>query len=131
MTDLADEARRLSLASALMRHARERAGDLSPDADVAGLLVAARSLAADIGAFEHQHRVRFEPGYPGALAGPERNSGERVRALFACTAYAPSGQAVGTVFTTLIAGRRPTVSVAPPNALVDWRVDVGRHPPRA
>jgi hypothetical protein len=117
MGDLADEARRLSLASALNRHARELAGELRAESDVARLLVVAHSLAAEVGELQQRHHVRFDPGYPGVVAGPETD-GARARVLFACTAYRPDGHAVGTVFTTLIAGRRPTVSVAPPGALV-------------
>jgi hypothetical protein len=116
MTDLADEARRLSLAAALTRHARERV-DPSVDAGVAALLVAARALARGLEEFERRHHVRFEPAYPGEVAGPEA-SGERGRVLFACTASRLDGRAVGTVFTALIAGRPPTVSVGPPGTRV-------------
>jgi len=35
------------------------------------------------------------------------------RLVFACTAFRDAAE-LGTVFTTLIAGRRPTVSIAPP-----------------
>ena len=117
MADLADEARRLSLASALTRHARERTDRIAPDADVAALLVAARALARGVDEFEERHHVRFDPAYPGAVAGPEAG-GEPARVLFACTASRADGRAVGTAFTTLIAGRRPTVSVGPPGTLV-------------
>jgi hypothetical protein len=117
MTDLADEARRLSLASALTRHARERADDFPQDADVPALLVAGRSLSSGVDDFEERHHVRFDPGYPGVVAGPEA-AGDRARVLFACTASRPDGRAVGTVFTTLIAGRRPSVSVGPPGTVV-------------
>ena len=117
MSDLADEARRLSLASALTRHARGRARDFPLDTNVATLLVAGRSLSSDSDEFERRHHVRFEPRYPGLVAGP-RPSGSRARVLFACMAHGPDGRAVGRVFTTLIAGRQPTVSVAPPDALV-------------
>jgi class 3 adenylate cyclase len=117
MADLADEGRRLALASALMRHAAERAGQLPPEADVAALLVAGRSLARGVDDFEERHHVRFDPAYPGVVAGPEA-TGKRARVLFACTASRPDGRAVGAVLTTLIAGRRPTVSVGPPGTLV-------------
>jgi hypothetical protein len=117
MADLADEARRLSLASALTRHARERAGAPPPEADVAALLVAGRSLARGVEDFERRHHVRFDPGYPGLVAGPEA-AGSRARVLFACTASGTDGRAVGMVFTTLIAGRRPSVSVGPPGTVV-------------
>jgi hypothetical protein len=115
MTDaLADAARRLALAASLTRGA-SRAGDLPTDAE--GLLAAARALA------DVSHRdVRFEPPYPGASPGPER-AGGRLRVVLACTARGPDGREIGTVFTTLIAGRRVTVSVAPPGTPIDpsWK----------
>jgi hypothetical protein len=117
MADLSDEARRLSLASALNRHANEHLVELAAETSQAMLLVAARSLAGEVEDFEQRHRVRFEPGFPGDVAGPER-SGPRARVLLTCMAYDRVGRAVGRVFTTLIAGRRPSVSVAPPDARV-------------
>jgi len=117
MADLADEARRLSLASALTRHARERVEAFGADAGVAVLLVAARALADGMDEFAQRHHIRFEPAYPGSVAGPDA-SGERRRVLFVCTASRPDGRAVGTVFTTLIAGRSPSVSVGPPGTRV-------------
>ena len=85
-------------------------------ADEAGLLAAARALED----LTHP-RVRFDPPYPGVTAGPEL-AGDRLRLVFACRAQDDNGE-LGTVFTTLIAGREPTVSVAPPGAPIDddWR----------
>jgi len=107
------EGRRLALAAVLRRHAG-RAGE-SP-ADEAGLLAAARALED----LDHA-RVRFEPSYPGVTAGPEL-AGDRLRLVLACRAHDGHG-VLGTVFTTLIAGRKPTVSVAPPGAPIDtdWK----------
>jgi hypothetical protein len=103
------EGRRLALAAALRRHAG-RAGEAP--SDEAGLLAAARALE-DV---DHA-RVRFDPPYPGVTAGPE-HAGERLRLVLACRAHDDNGL-LGTVFTTLIAGRKPTVSVAPPGAPID------------
>ncbi len=71
---------------------------------------------AALGDVDHP-RVRFDPPYPGVTAGPER-AGERLRLVLACRALDGDGE-LGTVFTTLIAGRKPTVSVAPPAAPID------------
>jgi hypothetical protein len=94
---LSVEARRLALAAGLTREAARLV------ADSQRLDEAERALA-DV---SHPH-TRFEPPYPGhrVREGPERR-------VLACTAFR-EGAEVGTVFTTLIAGRRPTVSVAPP-----------------
>jgi hypothetical protein len=101
---LAAEARRLALAASLTRQARRLVGE--PPDDEQLLADAARELAAA------EHRgVRFEPPYPGE-GRPER-AGGRTRLVLACTAHAEEGE-IGTVFTTLIAGRPPAVSVAPP-----------------
>jgi hypothetical protein len=107
------EGRRLALAATLRRHAG-RVGEAP--ADEAGLLAAVRALEC----LTHP-RVRFDPAYPGVTAGPER-AGERLRLVLACRAHDENGE-LGTVFTTLIAGRKPTVSVAPPGAPIDtdWK----------
>jgi hypothetical protein len=94
---LSDEARRLALGSSLTLQARR----LAPQ-PLDGLEAAAEALAAAT------HRgVAFDPAYPGL--------GEREgrRLLLACRAYR-DGEELGTVFTALIVGREPTVSVAPP-----------------
>lgn len=98
MTDsLAVEARRLALAAALTREAaRVVAGSETLDD-------AERALAG----VSHPE-TRFEPPYPGDRA--REGSG---RLVLACTAFR-DGAELGTVFTTLIDGRKPSVSVAPP-----------------
>jgi hypothetical protein len=106
---LAVEGRRLALAATLTRHAG-RVG--KAPVDETGLLAAAQALEE----LDHP-RVSFEPPYPGVTAGPER-AGERLRLVLACRAHNGNGE-LGTVFTTLIAGRKPTVSVAPPAAPID------------
>jgi hypothetical protein len=94
---LAVEARRLALAAALTREAVRLAGDSE------GPVEAERALAG----VSHPDTT-FEPPYPGVRV----REGE-LRLVLACTAFR-DGAELGTVFTTLIAGRRPTVSVAPP-----------------
>ena len=97
---LADEARRLALGSSLTRQARRLAPQ--PLNDENELLAAARALTAAT------HRdVRFVPPYPGV------GEPEGPRLLLACRAYR-GDEELGTVFTALIAGREPAVSVAPP-----------------
>jgi hypothetical protein len=94
---LADEARRLALASSLTRQTRRLAAGPLDD-----LAAAAQALAAAT-----HPDVVFEPAYPGV------GEHEGRRLLLACRAYR-DGAEVGTVFTALIVGREPTVSVAPP-----------------
>ena len=94
---LADEARRLALGSSLTRQARLLAPQPLEDLDAAADALAAAT-----------HRdVLFEPAYPGLGVR------EGLRLLLACRAYR-DGEELGTVFTALIVGREPSVSVAPP-----------------
>jgi hypothetical protein len=101
---LTAEAHRLALAASLTRQARRLVAEPADDERL--LIDGARRLAA----VAHP-RVRFDPHYPG-VGKPER-AGGRARLVLACTAYGDDGE-IGTVFTTLIAGRPPAVSVAPP-----------------
>jgi hypothetical protein len=94
---LAVEARRLALAAALTRQAVRLLADSEP-------LDEGERALADV---SHPD-TRFEPTYPG-----DRVREGTKRRVFACTAFR-DGAELGTVFTTLIAGRKPTVSVAPP-----------------
>jgi hypothetical protein len=94
---LAVEARRLALAAALTREAVRLV------ADIARLDEAERALAG-----ASHPDTTFEPSYPGA-----RVRESELRLVLACTAFR-DGAELGTVFTTLIAGRKPSVSVAPP-----------------
>jgi hypothetical protein len=112
MTDgapAAAQGRRLTLAAGLAWRARRCADGAAPD-DLLGL---AGRLAAAGPPVERAHRVRFEPPYPGATAGPETVAGGR-RLVLACRALGPGGAEEAVVFTTLIAGRPPQVSAAPP-----------------
>jgi hypothetical protein len=104
------EGRRLALASVLGRHCRARA-PVGPDTRE-GLIAAARSLADEADGLADRHRVRFEPAFPGATAGPEDVGAPRL--VLACALAERDGRPIGTAFTTLIAGRPPSVSVAPP-----------------
>jgi hypothetical protein len=113
VSGLADEAHRLALAAAATRHAITRLGEV-----VEGeTLPAAQSLSEGADELERRHNVRFDPPYPGMLAG------DAARMLLACSARRTSGEQIGIVFTTLIPGRRPSVSVAPPGTDVGkgWR----------
>lgn len=113
MSDLADEAHRLALGAAATRHAIARLGEVV-EGDT---LPAARSLSEGADELERRHKVRFDPPYPGMLTG------DAARLLLACSARRASGEPIGIVFTTLIPGRRPSVSVAPPGTDVGkgWR----------
>jgi hypothetical protein len=127
----ADQGRRLALAIALThRAARDlgprRAGGgrgaprVPPDVDEAGLLELACRLAAHARPVERAHALRFEPGYPGRTGGVEAPGGTP-RLVLACLAV-DERSPVGVVFTTLIAGRPPQVTVAPPSASIprEW-----------
>jgi hypothetical protein len=71
----------------------------------------AHHLQQDVASIERAHNYRFEPAYPGATAGPEPVMGSW-RLVLACTDY-KDGMVLGVVFTTLIPGRPPQVSIAP------------------
>ncbi len=117
------EARRLTLAAALMGLARCAAGRrVAPDSDAAELLALARTLAEDGSAIERIYHFRFDPSYPGVSTGPQTvTSG--LRLVLACTATTDDGTELGIVFTTLIPGRAPLVTVAPVGAPIppEWR----------
>jgi hypothetical protein len=117
------ERRRLLISAALTAHARRRLGDSLADGSGPGeLLDLAVRLKEDAGPVERNYRLRFEPAYPGFTAGPQI-VGRTCRLLLACSVRDRDGSPLGVVFTTLIAGRPPQVSVAPPGAAIpgDWR----------
>ena len=117
------EARRLFLSAALTAHAlRCVGGRLADDSDARDLLALALNLDAE--RVERAHRLSFEPSSPGVTAGVKNTSGSR-RLLLACRAFDRDGAPLGVVFTTLIPGRLPQVSVAPATTpiLKEW------HPP--
>lgn len=117
------ETRRLVASTALTAHAlRSLGGRLAADGNAAALLEAALRLGEEADLLERRYRLRFEPPYPGVTAGVEGMEGGP-RLVLACTAGDPEGNPLGVVFTTLIPGRRPQVSVAPVEARIpeEWR----------
>ncbi len=114
------EARRLFLSAALPTHAtrslRGRVGD-----DAGRLLAVARRLGEGVAPVQRRYRLRFEPPYPGLTTGPERLRGGS-RIVLACRAF-DEERPLGVVFTTLIPGRLPQVSVAPAETGIseEWR----------
>jgi hypothetical protein len=104
---LGEQGRRLTLAADLTARARRcarAAGD-----DLPGLARRLEGIAAEV---ERAHRVRFDPPYPGASDGVEAVRGGR-RLVLRCRALDAHGSPEAVVYTTLIAGRAPLVSVAP------------------
>ncbi len=117
------EARRLFVSAALTMHAvRSARGRLPADGEGGDLLALARRLGEEISPVQQRHRLRFEPPYPGLTAGPERVSAG-FRIVLACRAFDREERPLGVVFTTLIPGRLPQVSVAPIEAGIpeEWR----------
>lgn len=116
-----DDGRRLALAAALLGLARRHCGRrISATSTGAELVSLAQALGDDAGSVARSQAVRFAPAYPGASAGPE-SVGDTRRLVLAC-AVATNEAELGVVFTTLIAGQQPRISVAPPGALIpaDW-----------
>jgi hypothetical protein len=123
------ERRRLLVSATLTAQARRRLGSTLAAGSSAGeLLDLARTLNEIADLIERAYRIRFEPTYPGVTAGPESVSGTS-RLLLACGVRDRGGTPIGVVFTALIAGRAPQVSVAPPGAGIpgDWRPPGGFH----
>jgi hypothetical protein len=117
------ERRRLLISAALTAQARRRLGSsLTAKIGAGELLDLALGLSEGAGSIERAYRLRFGPPYPGITAGPQIVGGTG-RLLLVCEAFAHDGSPIGTVFTTLIAGRSPQVSVAPAGASIPegWR----------
>jgi hypothetical protein len=117
------QAQRLFVATALTTQAsRCLRGQVAADSDAEDLLALARRLAEEICPLQRRHGLRFEPSYPGVTAGVE-SAGGTLRLVLACTAFTGEERPLGVVFTALIPGRRPQVSVAPVEAHVPdaWR----------
>jgi hypothetical protein len=113
--DLSRQALRLALGADLThRTGRISGGPIAAGADLAALSSALQAVAAPV---ERGHRLRFDPAYPGVTRGVEDLRGAR-RLVLACTARDAAGDPAAVVFTTLIAGRAPQVSAAPPEALI-------------
>ncbi len=112
------QAQRLFVATALTTQAsRCLRGDIAADSDAEDLLALARNLTEEIYPFERRYGLRFEPSYPGVTAGVE-SVGGTFRLVLACTASTGEEKPLGIVFTALISGRRPQVSVAPVEARI-------------
>ena len=119
------EARRLFVSAALTTHAvRSIRGRIAAWSDAGDLLALAHRLGREMAPVQQRYRLRFEPPYPGLTAGPEAVGGG-LRIVLACRAFDQEERPLGVVFTTLIPGRLPQVSVAPTQAGIpeDW------HPP--
>lgn len=117
------QAQRLFVATALTTQAsRCLRGPVAADSSAEDLLALARRLAGEIEPLEQRYGLRFEPPYPGVTAGVE-SAGDTLRLVLACTAFSGEKKPLGVVFTALIPGRRPQVSVAPVDARVpgEWR----------
>jgi hypothetical protein len=121
---LAIETRRLYLSAALTtRVLRHIGGRVATDNDVRHLLALARDLSAQTECFEHAYHLYFKPPYPGVTAGVQHVGGG-LRLLLACYASDRDGEPFGVVFTALIPGRPPQVSVAPVSTPIPegWRM---------
>jgi hypothetical protein len=117
------ETRRLLISATLTARARRYLdGRVAPDAHADDLIALASKLSAEAGAVGSTLGLRFEPSYPGVTAGPQR-TGEGLRLLLGCIAHDMQGNPIGVVFTAIIAGRLPQISVAPAVALIpaQWR----------
>jgi hypothetical protein len=115
-----EQATRLYLSRWLTRRAQEVVRGAVPDD------ASAESLAALAGRFRGPDDekgplagLRFEPPYPGEVV-ESTTAGGKARVLLASTVSAGT-TILGVVFTVLIAGRRPEVSVAPPSAAARLR----------
>ena len=105
------EARRLFVSTALTTQAsRLLRGRIDPGSDPKDLLLIARRLGEEGGSVERRYGLRFEPPYPGVTGGVEE-VGDGLRLVLACAAFGE--EPLGVVFTVLIPGRGPQVSVAP------------------
>ena len=117
------ETRRLLISATLTAQARRLLGrSLAAGSGAGELLDLARRLNEGAASVERGYRLRFEPPYPGVTAGPQSAGGTN-RLLLACEASDTDGNPFGVVFTALIPGRPPQVSVAPTGAGIpeDWR----------
>ena len=115
--------RRLFISAALSAHAaRSLKGRIPFQSKGPDLLALARRLTDDAGSVERRYGLRFEPPFPGVTGGVE-SVGDGVRLVLACAASQEDGTPFGVVFTALIPGRPPQVSVAPAAASIPqkWR----------
>jgi hypothetical protein len=123
------ETRRLLISATLTAQVRRCLGrSLAADSSARELLDLAPRLNEEVRPIERAYRLRFEPPYPGVTAGPQSTGGTS-RLLLACRARDRDGTPIGVVFTALIAGRPPQVSVAPTEAGIprNWRPPADFH----
>jgi hypothetical protein len=123
------ETRRLMIsATVTARTRRHLVRRVAPDANAEDLISLAGKLGEESDTIERALGLRFEPAYPGVTAGPQ-SIGGTYRLLLACNVHDRGGTPIGVVFTALIAGRAPQVSVAPAGAGIsgDWRSPGGFH----
>lgn len=106
------DARRLVVAAALRLHLARRLGPeaLPADLDAAGLLAIADRLRP-VDELDRSYGLSFDPDYPGAGRVEEVRGGRRL--VLVCAA-ARGGEPAAVVVTTLVPGRVPQVSAAPP-----------------
>ena len=117
------ETKRLLISATLTAQVRRLLGrSLAAGSGAGELLDLARRLNEGAALVERGYRLRFEPPYPGVTGGPQSAGGTN-RLLLACEASDTDGNPFGVVFTALIPGRPPQVSVAPTGAGIpeDWR----------
>jgi hypothetical protein len=81
--------------------------------EAAGLIAFARALGEQFAAVAAAEGWSVEPPFPGATPGLERIDGV-LRLAFAARISEVEGGPLGVAFTTIIAGRRPEIGVAPP-----------------
>ena len=119
-----DQARRLYLSRWLTRRAQAVVGGTVPDdaspESLPALVVRFRVPDSEKGPLAD---LRFEPAYPGDVVESTTAAG-KARVLLASTVSAGT-TTLGVVFTVLIAGRNPEVSVAPPSAAAQLKIDGG------
>jgi hypothetical protein len=119
-----DQARRLYLSRWLTWRAQSVVGGAVPDDASAEILTAlADRFRGPDSTKGPLAGLRFDPPYPGDLV-ESTTAGGRARVLLASTVSGGT-TTLGVVFTVLIAGRNPEVSVAPPSAAAQLRIDRG------
>lgn len=85
------------------------------------LIAFAHALGERFAAVAAAHGWSVEPPFLGVTPGLERIDGV-LRLAFAVRIDAAGGEPLGVAFTTIIAGRRPEIGVAPPETPIppEW-----------
>jgi hypothetical protein len=121
-TGIDDQAKRLYMSRWLTRRAVAAVGGAIPDdASPEGLEVLAARIRQPDSEQIPLTGLWFEPPYPGDVLESTTPAG-RARLLLVCTVGAGAAT-LGVVFTVLIAGRHPEVSVAPSSAAAQVVID--------